>query len=102
LAARRGLEPRGDLAHALVVVVEARDRIARARRAWLLLDAHGATLGVELHHAVAFRILHRIGEHRRARSGSGGALERGREVMSVEDVVAEDEAARSRAHELAS
>ena len=67
LAARRGGEPRRDARHLPVVEVEARHRIARLGMRGLLLDAHRAAALVELHHAVALRILHRVREYRRAR-----------------------------------
>ena len=78
--------------HRVVVEVEAGHRVARLRLRRLLLDAHRRALRVELDHAVALGILHRIGEDR------GAALARARprcsdvgEVVAVEDVVAEDQ-----------
>ena len=92
----------GDVDHLVVVEIEARHRVARLRLARLLLDGHGAALRVELHHAVALGIGHRVCEHGRAAACRVAArCSDAREVVAVEDVVAEDEAAGAARHEVA-
>ena len=54
-----------DLGDLLVVEVEAGNGIVRFRLLWLFFDAEGFAVFVELDHAVALRILDRIGEDQR-------------------------------------
>src|SRR5580658_11016357 len=65
LPARRRQKTRGDIEHFVIVEIEPRHRIVRLRLARLLLDAGGAALRIELHHAVALRVLDVIGEYGR-------------------------------------
>src|SRR5205085_10408918 len=102
LAARGRLEPRREVADPRVVEVQARHREVRARLLRLLFDADGAAALVELDDAVALRIVHAIGEDRRSAGPRAGAAQRVGQSVSVEDVVAEDQAARRAGDELAS
>src|SRR5262245_5471517 len=93
LAAVRGLEVAGDLHHLLVVEVQARDGPARPRVEWLLLYAERAEVAVELDDAVALRVVDLVGEDIGTFLEAGGAGEEVLEVVAVEEVVAEDQAA---------
>ena len=93
LAPGRGPELAGDVAHPVVVEVEPGDRVVGLGVGGLLLDADGAAAPVELDHAVGLRVLHVVAEDGGARRPARGALERLAQVVSVEDVVAEDQAA---------
>ena len=100
LAPGRGLEVLGDLDHLGVVEVEARDREARAGLLRLLLYGEDLARGVELDHAVALGVAHAVGEHPRALRQGGGLLERVAQLVSVEDVVAQDQTRGLVVHEL--
>ena len=56
LAARRRLEPGGDVAHGVVVKIQAGYREVGTRFGRLLLDAEGGAVAGELDHAVALRV----------------------------------------------
>src|SRR4030095_15696827 len=67
----------------------------------LLLDRYRTAGRVELDDAGPLRVCDRISEHGRARGLLRGALQVGRQVVTVEDVVPEDQAARVSADERA-
>jgi hypothetical protein len=75
LAARRGAQPGRDVEDPVVVEVQARDGVMGARLRGLLLDPDGAAVGVELHHAVALRVVDPIAEYRGTPLAPRGALE---------------------------
>src|SRR2546427_134545 len=91
LTARGGREPRRDPDALVVVKVEARHRVRRARPGGLLREPDGAPRGVELDDAVALGIADPVCEDRRARGPARRALEVVGKAVTVEDVVAERE-----------
>src|SRR2546427_6035201 len=74
LTARRGRETRRDLHDLMVVKVEARHRVRRARPGGLLREPDGATRSVELDDAVALGIADPVCEDRRAPGPAAGPL----------------------------
>lgn len=96
LAAGARLDPPGQLADALVIEVQASDRVGALGVLGLLLDGDGVEVLVELHHAEALGIVHVVAEDRCA-SPLLGVLHRAtqvaREAVAVEDVVAQHERA---------
>jgi len=66
----------------------------------LFLDAEGPAFHIELDHAVALRILHPVGEYRRARGFLRCLPESGLQVVAVENVVPEHQCAGLGADEL--
>ena len=88
-APRRRLQPRRDLDDAVIVEVEAGDRIRRLRPRRLFLEADGPAARVELHHAIPFRIADLIPEHRGADLPRHGITEIIGEMSPVENVVAQ-------------
>ena len=101
LAARRRLECGGDVDHVVVVEVQPGDREVALRLARLLLDADRASRRVELDHAVALGVEHVVGEHRRARAVRVGGAQLRLQIVAPEQVVAQHQAARARADEIA-
>jgi hypothetical protein len=92
-----GSEAARQLHDPLVVEIEPRHGVVGLRDLRLLLDRDGRTGWVELDHAVPIRIVHVIGEHRRAIGlPLIGALQQFGEVVAEEDVVAEDQVPRVR------
>src|SRR5205814_941264 len=89
LAARRGLEARGDLQHAVVVEIETHDGVARARALRLLLDSRCFSFCIECNDAIALGILDRIGKYSRAALPLRRLLEEIHESVAVEQVVAQ-------------
>ena len=97
---RRRLERFRD-AHDLVVVeIEPRHCVVRLGLRRLFLDADGAASHIELDHAVALRVLHPVGEHRRTRGFLRCLPECGLQVVAVEDIVPEHQRAGLGADEL--
>ena len=90
-----------DVDDLVVVEVQTGHRVRRLRRRRLLLEAHGAAVGVELDDAVALGVADLIAEHGRAGLARRGAAQVVGEVRAVEDVVAERERHAIRADELA-
>ena len=101
LAPGRGPDLAGDVAHPVVVEVEPGDGVVGLGPGGLLLDADGAAVPVELEHAVGPRLLHVVAEDGGARRPARGALKRLAQVVAVEDVVAQHQAAVVRADEVA-
>ena len=99
-AAGGRLEVGGDVEHVVVVEVEPRHRVGRARRFGLLLEADGAPRGVELHDAVALWVADQVPEHRRARFPFGRAPQDLGQAVAEEDVVAERQRHVVAAHEV--
>ncbi len=62
-AARGGLQSVRELHHIVVVEIETGDGEARLRLAGFLFNADRLAVAVELDHAIALRIVHRIGEN---------------------------------------
>ena len=91
LAARRRLDGRGDIAHLLVIEIQARHRIVRLRLRRLFFDAGRAAVRIEADHAVALGILHVIRKHGRTIVAHIGCLQAALKVMAVVQVVAEDQ-----------
>src|SRR2546429_6469690 len=79
----------GDVHDFVVIEVQPGDRVMRFGSPRLLLDALGTPLRIELHNAVALRVLHVIREHRCAAHTACCVLEERSESASIEDVVAE-------------
>ncbi len=101
LPAGRRLEPGRDVDDPVVVEVEPGHREARARLGRLLLDLPRAAVGAERHHPVARGIAHPVGEHGGPGRARDRGLERHRQVVPVEDVVAQGQGHRVLADELA-
>jgi hypothetical protein len=93
LAARAGLDVGGDVAHLRVVEVQARDCVVALGLARLFLDADGTPLAVELDDAIAFRVVHVVGEDRGPAVAPVCAAQQRLEVVAVEDVVAQHQRA---------
>ena len=91
LAACRRLDRLRNLNDIVVVEVQPRHRIVRARRLGLLLQTDSAPRLVKLHDAVALRIAHVVSEHRRARLACRRTLQKPCKIGAVEDVVAQHE-----------
>ncbi|OIQ75685.1 hypothetical protein GALL_426430 [mine drainage metagenome] len=100
-AARRGLEAGGDVEHLLVVEIQSGDGMAALRSGRFFFQAHGASLRIELDHAVALGVVHVIGEHGGAALPGVGLLHLMLEVVAPEQVVAQHQAARRVADEVA-
>ena len=96
LAARRRLERSSDVEHLIVVEIQAGHRIAGLGVLRLFLQADRAAVRVEFDHAVAFRVLHGIGKYGRAGCVGPGLRSRAlhllREIVAIEDIVAQDKA----------
>ena len=75
----------------VVVEVQPRHRIVRARRLGLLLQTDSASRLIKLHDAVALRIAHVVGEHRRTRLACRRTLQKPCKIGAVKDVVAQHE-----------
>jgi hypothetical protein len=101
LAARRRLQPGGDVDDLVVVHVQAGDREVRLRHRRLLLDGEDFCSSKTPRHAVALGILHLIAEERAAAELGDLFLQHPGEAVAVEDVVAEGEADVVGADELA-
>mmetsp|Transcript_13933 Transcript_13933/g.26024 ORF Transcript_13933/g.26024 Transcript_13933/m.26024 type:complete len:214 (+) Transcript_13933:860-1501(+) len=93
LTAGAGLDIGRDVADLLVIEIQAGDRVVALRRLGLFFDGQGALVGIELDHAIALGVGHVIGEHAGARVACGGIGQQAREVVSVEDVVTQDQGA---------
>ena len=103
LAAGTWLDLLGEFGDALVVEVQAGNRIVGSRMLRLFHDGDGLLVLVEFDHAVAFRIVHVIAEHRRTPAVLGLAdrtSQRGAQPVAVEDVVAQHQRARLAVDEL--
>ena len=70
-----GLDVRSNVAHLVVVEVQAGDRIVAQRLFGLFFDAQCALLTVELDHAIAFGVMHVVGKHTGTGTAFGRALE---------------------------
>lgn len=91
LTTSRRLERAGERDDLVVVEVEARHCVVRARLLGLLFEAEDVALFVELDDAVALGVFDVIAKHRRALAPLGHLLQRIREAVAVEEIVAEDE-----------
>lgn len=91
LTARRWLYRLRDIDDVLVVEIEARHGKVGLWLGWLLLEAHGLALLVELDDAVALGVADIVGKDRRAVRLRGRALHHDSEVRAIEDIVAQDE-----------
>ncbi|MNF69814.1 hypothetical protein D3C84_517060 [compost metagenome] len=100
LAARRRFHRLGDLDHIVVVEVQAGNGITGFRRFRFFFDRKGTAIAVEINHAEALGVLDPVAEH----GGAGGAfcrvLQLFAKVLTMEDVVAQDQAHRVIANEL--
>ena len=93
LTAGRWLYRLRDIDDVLIVEIEARHGEVRLWLGWLLLEAHGLTLLIELDDAVALGVADVVGKDRRAIRLRGRALHHDSEVGAVEDVIPQDERA---------
>ena len=100
-AARRGLQRLCDADDIVVVEVQPDDRVPRFRRLRLFLEADRLHRVIEGDDAVAFGIAHRIGENRGALAPRRDDFQSLGETVTEEDVVAEHEADRIVADEIA-
>ena len=66
----------------------------------LLHDGDGLLVLVELDHAVAFRVVHVVAEHRGTMLGRSRLAQRAAQAIAVEDVVAQHQSARLAVDEL--
>ena len=103
LAAGARLDLLGQLADALVVEVQAGDRVGALGVLGLLLDGDGVEVLIELHHAEALGVVNVVAEDRGAPPLLGAlhrAAQVAREAVAVEDVVAQHECAGLAGNEL--
>ena len=91
LAPRGGLQRPGQRGGARIVEVDPGNGIVGWRIDRLLQQVRHLAGGVELHHPVTLGILHVITEDGGAGFTRRGQLQRGREVRTVEDVVAQNQ-----------
>ena len=99
-SAGRGFEALGDTDYLSVVEVDASNRVARFGLGGLFLDGDGTALVVELYHPVTLGIEDGIGEDSGSAFDGCCVSQSLGEVVSVENVVAEDEAAAFASEEL--
>ena len=100
-AAGRGLDVGRNAANLGIVKVQAGDRIVGLGCLGFFFDTDRALLSIELHHAIALRIVHMVGKHGgTAQAGlrAGQLLD---QIVPVEDVVAQYQGAGVRTHKLA-
>lgn len=91
LATCRRLQVASELNNAVVIKIQAGDRIVRL---WLLrffLDTDRFAAFAELHHAIVLRILNAIGKHRRTAFARDRACQQMSQIGAVENVVAKDQ-----------
>src|ERR671920_1515611 len=94
------LEVRCYVQHLVVVEVEPRDRVVRARPLGLLHEPNGPAALLELDHPVALRVPDVIAEYGRPLVPASGLPQNLAEAMTVEDVVAQDQGDRPEPDEL--
>ncbi|MNE64173.1 hypothetical protein D3C80_1595690 [compost metagenome] len=100
LTALGGLDALGDLDDVVVVEVKAGDGITGLGLGRFFFDAERSAVGIELNHTEALRVGNMVTKYRGAIGlFSGGAQVIG-EMLTVENVVAKDQAARVFANEL--
>src|SRR5262245_16268463 len=99
-AASGSAQPSCDIDDVTRITVEARDSVTRLRDCGFLLDADCFPGGIELHHAIATGIADEVGEYRRAVGLRDSAAELVGNPMSVENIVAKDQADRRVGDEL--
>ena len=91
LTARGGLDTGCDVAHLLIIKIQSRDRVVGLGFRRLFLDADRATLRIKTHHTITLRVQHVISKHRRAlRAGIRGSELR-IQIMTVVEVVTQDQ-----------
>lgn len=91
LTARRWLYRLRDIDDVLIVEIETRHGEIRLRLGWLLLEAHGLALLVELNDAVALGVADVVGKDCRTVRLRSRTLHHDGEVGAVEDIIAQDE-----------
>src|SRR5262249_27720533 len=91
LSARRGPERPGELDYPPVVEIEAGNCVIGLGPRWLFLEADGALPRIELHDAVALRVLDVTGKYRRSGRQPRRPAELGLKIVTVENVVAENQ-----------
>ena len=101
LPARARRDAGRDVADLLVIEVQARDGVAALGHLGLFLDAERAAVVIEVHHAVALRIVHVVGEDAGTFGAGRRTVEQVLQVVAVEDIVAQHQRARGAADKLA-
>ena len=91
--ARGRLERAREVDDAVVIEVEAGDGEARLGLLWFFFEAKGATIAVHFNDTVALGVVNGIGKDGGPAVALGCGLHHVGEVVSVKDVVAEDEGA---------
>jgi len=91
LAAGGGLQVARELDDAVVVEIQAGNRMVRLGLCGLFLEADRLAAFAELNHAVALGIVDAVGEHRRAAHACDRARQQIGQMRAKEDVVAEHE-----------
>ena len=99
-AARGRLQRFRDLDNLVVVKIKSGDCIARLWCLWLFFQAEGFPCGIEFNHSITFGILHRICEYARAGSLCNRFLDALHQIMSVKDVVAENQGTAGRSDKI--
>jgi len=94
LAAVGGPHLAGALYHGVVVEVEAGHGKAGAGFGGFFLQAEHPAIGIELHHAVALRVAHGVGEDGGPAAVAVAGGELGHQVVAVEEVVAQHQGGR--------
>ncbi|MCY1230965.1 hypothetical protein D9M72_434000 [compost metagenome] len=94
LATRGRLDICRDVAHLVVVEIKTGHCIMRSRLDRLFFQRQGSEVLIKLHHPISFRVVHVIGEDRRAFLLLGRPLQLAYKIMAMEDVVAKDQRGR--------
>src|SRR3990167_284964 len=85
-----GFNPLGYFNHTVVVKIQPGYGIAGFWLGWLLFNADGASVSIELHHAKTLWIGYVVAEYGCAFCTRGGGMQIGGEVLAVENIIAED------------
>ncbi len=90
----------GVINHIAVIKIQACHRIIRLGTGGLLFKRKHPARIVELGHAVAFRVLHMVGENRGITRPVHGAGQEFVQVVPIENIVTQDQSARATSNEL--
>ena len=91
LTPRRRGNTCSNVEHLLIVKIQARHSGIGGRPGGFLLDADGAALGIELHHAITFGIVHMVGKDGSPRTARVTQAQLRLQIMAVINVVAQNQ-----------
>src|SRR4029453_4242226 len=91
---------RRNIQHPIVVKIQPGHRIVGLWMRWLLLQPYHLLFRIKLHDSILLRALHPVAKNRGTLLLSGGTLEPLRELIAVEEVVAQNEGHRLVPHKL--